>query len=154
MKEWQKSRNYRRLKDQNGVVISRIVTIDGIDIEVTEEVFCVYAQAERRERYITDEQEMGKILSLDQLQADGLFMSVLEEHLPSSAEAEAIQAEELYLLRIALRQLNPDEAALIRSIFFEGLSERQLSKRTGVPYMTIHNRKVRILKKLKYFLER
>lgn len=154
MKEWQKSRNYRRIKDQNGIVTSRIVTIDGIDVEVTEEVFYVYAQAERRERYIADEQEMGKILSLDQIQTDGLFMSVLEDHLPSSAEAEAIQAEELYLLRIALRQLNPDEAALIRSIFFEGLSERQLSKRTGVPYMTIHNRKVRILKKLKYFLER
>ena len=64
MKKWQKNRNYRRIKDQNDTVISYVITVDGIDIEVTEEVFCVYAQADRRERYITEEQEKGKILSL------------------------------------------------------------------------------------------
>ena len=59
MKKWQKNRNYRRIKDQNDTVISYVITVDGIDIEVTEEVFCVYAQADRRERYITEEQEKG-----------------------------------------------------------------------------------------------
>ena len=124
MKKWQKNRNYRRIKDQNDTVISYVITVDGIDIEVTEEVFCVYAQADRRERYITEEQEKGKILSLEQLQTDGLLMVALGNTLLPSTEDEVICAEELNLLHSALQTLNPDEAILIRSLFFEGMSER------------------------------
>ena len=152
MKKWQKNRHYRRIKDQNDTVISYVITVDGIDIEVTEEVFCVYAQADRRERYITEEQEKGKILSLEQLQTDGLLMVALGNTLLPSTEDEVICAEELNLLHSALQTLNPDEAILIRSLFFEGMSERQLSEWTGIPYMTIHNRKIRILMKLKILM--
>ena len=65
MKNWQKVRNYKRVKDENGNIIANIITVDGIDVEVTEEVFLAYSQAERRERYIIEELEPGKILSLD-----------------------------------------------------------------------------------------
>ena len=51
MKNWQKNRNYKRIKDENGNVIANIITIDGIDVEVTEEVFLAYSQMDRRERY-------------------------------------------------------------------------------------------------------
>ena len=44
MKNWQKNRNYKRIKDENGNVIANIITIDGIDVEVTEEVFLAYSQ--------------------------------------------------------------------------------------------------------------
>ena len=37
MEKWQKSRNYRRIKDQNGTAISFVITVDGMDVEVTEE---------------------------------------------------------------------------------------------------------------------
>ena len=152
MEKWQKSRNYRRIKDQNGTAISFVITVDGMYVEVTEEVFYVYAQADLRERYIAEEQERGKILSLEQLQTDGLLMATLGNTLLPSTEEEFICAEELNLLHSALQALNPDEATLIQFLFFEGMSERQLSKWTGIPYMTIHNRKIRILKKLKIFM--
>ena len=51
MKKWQESRNYRRVRDENGRVIANIITVDGIDVEVGEEVFLAYSQMERRERY-------------------------------------------------------------------------------------------------------
>lgn len=64
-------------------------------------------------------------------------------------EDVAIQKEELRLLRLALKKLEPADAELIQALFYRGLSERQLSQETGIPYMTIHNRKVRVLKILK-----
>ncbi len=64
-------------------------------------------------------------------------------------EAVVLHNEELRLLRAALMKLEPADAELIRTLFYRGLSERQLSRETGVPYMTIHNRKVRVLKILK-----
>ena len=50
MKNWQESRNYRRIKDENGAVIANIITINGVDVEVSEEVFLAYSQSDRRER--------------------------------------------------------------------------------------------------------
>ncbi len=64
-------------------------------------------------------------------------------------EAVVLHNEELRLLRAALMKLEPSDAELILALFYRGLSERQLSRETGVPYMTIHNRKVRVLKILK-----
>ena len=62
MKNWQKSRNYRRLKDENDKTIAHIITVDGVNVEVTEEVFLAYAQADRRERYLLEDTKKGKEL--------------------------------------------------------------------------------------------
>ena len=50
MKKWQEIRNYRRVRNENGQVIANIITIDGIDVEVSEEVFLAYSQMDRQER--------------------------------------------------------------------------------------------------------
>ena len=65
MKKWQEERNYRRVRSEGGEVIANIITVDGMDVEVPEDVYLAYAQADRRERYITEEQSSGKLLSLD-----------------------------------------------------------------------------------------
>ena len=72
MKNWQESRNYRRIKDKDGNIIANIITVDGVDVEVTEDVFLAYSQADRRERYIAEEVEPGRVLSLERLMEDGV----------------------------------------------------------------------------------
>lgn len=52
MKKWQEERNYRRVRNEGGEVIANIITVDGMDVEVPEDVYLAYAQADRRERYI------------------------------------------------------------------------------------------------------
>jgi DNA-directed RNA polymerase specialized sigma24 family protein len=52
-----------------------------------------------------------------------------------------------------LKLLAPEEQKLINELFFRGKSERRLSAETGIPYMTIHDRKVKILRKLKKLME-
>ena len=55
MKKWQEERNYRRVRNEGGEVIANIITVDGMDVEVPEDVYLAYAQADRRERYIMEE---------------------------------------------------------------------------------------------------
>lgn len=49
MKKWQENRNYRRIKNENGEVIANSITVEGQDVEVSEDIFNAYAQADRRE---------------------------------------------------------------------------------------------------------
>ena len=66
MKKWQEERNYRRIYNEAGELIANIITVDGVDVEVAEDVYLAYSQADRRERYVREEQFSGKILSLEQ----------------------------------------------------------------------------------------
>lgn len=67
MKKWQEERNYRRIYNEAGEVIANIITVDGVDVEVAEDVYLAYSQADRRERYVREEQFSGKLLSLEQM---------------------------------------------------------------------------------------
>ena len=63
MKKWQEERNYRRVRNEGGEVIANIITVDGMDVEVPEDVYLAYSQADRRERYVREEMESGKSAS-------------------------------------------------------------------------------------------
>ena len=52
MKHWQEKRNYQHVRDEAGNVRSNIITVDGIDVEVSDEVYLAYTQLDRRERYL------------------------------------------------------------------------------------------------------
>lgn len=95
MKKWQEERNYRRVRNEAGEVIANIITVDGMDVEVPEDVYLAYAQADRRERYITEEQSSGKLLSLEQMEEDALLPDYVGAETAPSAETEALEREDL-----------------------------------------------------------
>lgn len=49
--------------------------------------------------------------------------------------------------------LTPKEQELIKELFFKGKSEHQISREINIAQRTIHDRKVRILSKLKKLME-
>lgn len=51
-------------------------------------------------------------------------------------------------LHACMAMLSEDEQALLRMIYFDGLSERDAAQKTGIPLMTLHNKKDRVLAKL------
>ena len=73
MKKWQENRNYRKIRDDSGEVVAHIITVDGRDVAVTEDVFAAYAQMDRRERYLSEDLPTGKVLSLEQMAEDGVL---------------------------------------------------------------------------------
>ena len=67
-------------------------------------------------------------------------------------EDAVIRKDDLCRLRAALDQFSEEERFLIHALFFDERSERELEEMMGVHRMTIHNRKIRILQKLKKML--
>lgn len=56
-------------------------------------------------------------------------------------------------LHSALDALSDEEYRLISAIYISGKSEREYAEETGIPPMTVHDRKVKILMKIKKFMD-
>ena len=126
-----------------------IVRVQGTAVEVTEEVYRAYHGMERQLLTLYEKDARnGKVLYSDLDTAEMLGEDMIPDRDTISVEDTAIA----YILRDqlhrALKLLPPSEQKLIYEIYFQGFSERQIAQRSGIHYMTIHNRKVRILKKL------
>ena len=155
MQKWQKSRNYRRVKDESCNVVANIITVDGGDVEVTEEVFLAYSQMDRRERYLDEQQEEHPQVSLELLTAHDVPIDLYATQHEISAEESAIQREECAeatvhkeRLALALSSLSAEERELIQALFFDGESVREYAKRLGVYHRTIIYRRDKLLEKL------
>jgi DNA-directed RNA polymerase specialized sigma24 family protein len=70
-----------------------------------------------------------------------------------SVEDMAVRTLMCEKLRVCIEQLSQSEQDLIFALYFEGKSEREYSTKTGISNMTIHDRKMHILKKLKLLME-
>ena len=156
MKKWQESRNYRQVKNDAGEIISYIITVDGIDVEVPEGVYRAYSQADRRERYVREEMEAGKLLSLDKLLEDDVPLEPLGVDLVPSAEDTTLEQEEssetamqLKKLTEALSGLNTAERQLLQALYFEGIPAREYARQLGVYHRTVLYRRDKLLEKLR-----
>lgn len=155
MKKWKKSRNYRRMRDENGDLISDIITIDGVNVEVSEEVFLAYSRADRRERYISEDTS-DRLFSLEQLNENRGQSDYMEMNTFPSAEEIFLEQEEdqsweerKKRLPTVLEELDSDELELIQALYFKGLSAREYAKQLGVYHRTILYRKEKVLEKLR-----
>lgn len=158
--KWQESRNYRRFKDENGEVVRRVITVDGQDVEVSEEVFLAYSQAERRERYV-EEYERGKVISLDRSLVDGVSLRRLGIEPVESAEDTTIALESesefarlLMALPEALSELSRADRELIEALYFKGISAREYAKQHNVYHRAIIYRRDKVLLKLQQLLDK
>ena len=171
MNHWQEYRNFRKHENADGSV-TYIITVDGTDVEVNEEVYKAYAYGAykmehtecrlKRNRYQRDAK--GRVVrdgrgqpvylrerevSLDKLiDEDWDYPSTAPS--PEDAVIERFEYEELYS---CLDQLAPDERALIDALFFEGLTEREYAETLGISKTALHARKVRVLANLRNMLD-
>lgn len=135
--------------DDNGVAI-------GVEITNKDQQL-VFETDKRRRRYVSESQkESGYItVSFDYFETeDGT--STGDEVIPNdddSIEDDVLRRLDIETLRRALETLSEDEYALIRVLYLQKkpMTERELSRKTGIPQKTINDRKARILKKLKSF---
>ena len=158
MKKWQESRNYRQIRNQAGEIIANIITVDGTDVEVPEDVYQAYAQADRRERYLLEEQSAGKSLSLEQMEEDDLLPGYVGAEMVPSTEEIVLErektqelAERKQVLLLAMLALSDADRELITALFFDGVSTREYGRRTGVTQRAVIKRRDRILRDLKKY---
>lgn len=144
----------------------RKLWIAGQFIEVTEEIYQVYMQGDRKMRYFETDlkiertilDESGRIQQIIPSREDSLDRLVEDnarqfEDTRESVEDAVLRKLAKDDLRRALTKLTDEEYALVYALFYEGRTERDYAKELGVSQVAVHKRKQRILKKLKGILK-
>lgn len=127
--------------------------VRGTRVTVTKEVYKAYYHYRDREKYLDKLAEDNNI-SLEGCNEKGISVDYIISTAEDSMEDEIVQRDMVKRLKQCLLQLNEAERQMIKALYYLKKSEHQLSAETGIPRMTIHNRKKRILSQLKKLLEK
>ena len=131
------------------------IQIQGLLVEVSEDVYLTYHQMSARDHFLRRKDKKHGLVFYTALDTDEMLgEEIIPDQDSLSVEDTVIAELMVEELQKCLDLLSDSERSLITAMFYEGLSERELSEKTGVHHMTIHNRKIRILKKLKKMMEK
>lgn len=97
-----------------------------------------------------DETLFGRETSLERLMEEENRQFAEESPGP---EEQCLHSEMFQLLYTALETLTRQEQELVHALYFEEMSERELSRLTGVPQRTINHYKKNIIDKLRKFFK-
>lgn len=126
----------------------------GMLMEVTAETYKAYYKDKRRQKYIDERSLLNGDVSYDALDTDETLGAEVFADKKTDVEAAVINKMTVAELRKAFLLLSPDERKLITAIYIQNLTEREYAKQKGVYHNAVHKRKLRILEKLKKFLDR
>ena len=131
------------------------IKVQGQLVSVSEEVYVTYHRMKRRETYLEERDTANGVFyysAMDTAETTG------EDGIPdlASPRVEDVVVDKLITekLRQCFTQLSKDEQELIFNLFFQNKSEHQVAAESGIPRMTIHDRKVKILRTLKKLMDK
>ena len=161
MKNWQKNRNYKRVKDKDGNVVANIITVFGQDVKVSDEIFATYAQVDRRARYVGEDIPAQHELSLEQFEEEGVSLEKLIRETAPSAEEWFMEQEEsnafereLFKVPAVLDMLEDSDRQLINALFYKGISVREYAQRLGISHTMVRKWRDRILRNMKKYFSK
>ena len=126
------------------------INVPGALVEVSEGVYFAYYQEKRRGRTLREKDERNGTVSYDGLDTPELTgQEMIPDRGATSVEDAAIANILRDKLHRCLALLDEPDRQLIQALYFEGLSEREYATEAGLHYMTVHNRKARLLRQLK-----
>ena len=143
------------------------IWVRGQYVEVTDEVYAAYMQSDRKmrsfendlktERFVLGKE--GQVVQIIPSREDSLDRLMDENAQQFSGGEESVENIVLHKLEVdklhtALAMLTSEEQALIQALFFEEHTESELAVKLGISQPAVYKRKMKILKKLKSFLEK
>lgn len=130
-------------------------------------MYRAYMQGDRKMRYFENDLKTerfvlgkeGQVVQIIPSREDSLDRLVDENARQFSDEQESVESVVLLKLEVdrlhtALSLLTPEERALIQALFFDERKESELAVELGISQPAVYKRKMKILKKLKIFLEK
>ncbi len=129
------------------------IRINGTQVTVSREVYTVYYRTERHAAALKEKDARHGTTSYHTLDTDERLGEELLRDPEASVEEQAIANLLREKLRRSIALLSKPEQELIRALYFEELTERQLSCRVGIPQQTINYKRRRILQKLKKLMK-
>ena len=157
MKNWQKNRNYKRIKDKDGNVVANIISVYGQDVKVSDEVFTAYSQMDRQERYAEELLMAEREISWEYTREEGIPLENAEpsaEEICMEHENAKMREEQAKHLPVVFAQLNDDEKRLIDALYFRGLGVREYAREIGVSHTRVRRERDCILEKLKKYFSK
>lgn len=122
-------------------------------VSVSEKIYREYYKLYRRERYL-EETSIKKELSYDYLVDQGY--PVEERMLKQQDVVSDVVITKMMIEKMlcSIGELNKFEKDIIKELFYNNISERNLAKKLGLSRSTLQYKKYIILKKLKKLLEK
>ena len=131
-----------------------VIKVQGQLIEVSEDVYYAYFRMERQERTQEEKQQRNEVMSYDALDnGETLGLESIADLTAPSMEDLAVAKEMIERLHHAVAALTQNDRELIRAIYFEGKTEREYARQLGCSQNKVFKQRVRILSKLKMFLD-
>lgn len=144
----------RRRETDPAYAAKKFILVHGMIMEVTAKDYADFYREKRRQKYLDERSAQNGDISYDMLTTDEFNgEDILVDHEQESISDIVVRDMMVDKLHSVLPLLSEDERELIEALFFDGKSEREWSKISGIPQKTINDRKKRILTKLKKLLE-
>ena len=129
------------------------IPIQGCLLEVVREQYTDFYRDKERWRYLQKLDTKNSLLSLDGFtDSEGNPLDFIADEAADIAET-VVNTVMVDRLKAALSLLSDSEQVLIRAIFFEELSEREVGLRLGITQSVVNKRKARIIIKLRKIIE-
>ena len=142
----------RRQADQS-YMDKLFIPVQGCLLEVVREQYADFYKDKERWRYLKKLDTKNGLLSLEGFtDSEGNVIDFIVDEAVDISESvvHAVMADRL---KTALSLLSDSEQALVKAIFYEELSEREVGLRLGITQSVVNKRKAKILTKLRKMLE-
>ena len=142
----------RRQADQS-YMDKLFIPVQGCLLEVVREQYADFYKEKERWRYLKKLDTNHSLLSLEGFtDSEGNALDFVIDEAVDVAET-VVRAVMVDRLKAALPLLSDGEQALVKAIFFEELSEREVGLRLGITQSVVNKRKAKILAKLRKIVE-
>ena len=143
----------RRRESDQSYMDKLFIPVQGCLIEAVREQYADFYKEKERWRYLQKLDTNHKLLSLEGfIDSEGNMLYFVIDETVDVAET-VVCAVMVDRLKAALPLLSDSEQTLIREIFFEELSEREVGLRLGVTQSVVNKRKAKILAKLRKIMD-
>ena len=132
--------------------------INGQAVPVSKQVYRAYQHYERKEEYFSYDlktEKFQKETATFLPSREDSFERLLEQDKQFAASGVSVEEQTVssVWLEELLQCLSADERVILHKLYFEDKSERNVSIELGISKTALHHRKVKLLQKLKKFLE-
>ena len=143
----------RRREADQSYADKLFIPVQGCLLEVVREQYADFYKEKERWRYLQKLDTNHKLLSLEGFtDSEGNVLDFVVDEAVDIAET-VVHAAMVDRMKTAMLLLSDSEQALIQAIFFEELSEREVSLRLGITQSVVNKRKAKILAKLRNIIE-
>jgi RNA polymerase sigma factor (sigma-70 family) len=135
--------------DQNKEQRRYFIPVDGKYYETTKDVYEVYYQMERRERYLEERDIKKGVQTFSDISDSNYSADEIIADTILDVSDTAITNILIETVLEAISHLNDEDQSLIQELFFYGKTERDLAEDIGISKTALHFRKNRALERIR-----